>query len=483
MKKKMICLIVTGLFVSMLAACGNEDGSGTGNTAGNTTGNIGNNSTAASQNNSSPAAAGTENSAAEGEDFQWTLRPLEKPQMQELELKEKTAEDGSTYEVAVTPFVYDIVQIKEALSGNSFITDRFTLALKRTERGEREPWIAFRSGDLVSGVKQERAAQNIYFQDFYLRLSQDRIEFDNYNTIELHFDDLEKTDTLQEDLVQVISETLGEEYAEYLVYAQDSDGLGEADTSINETSLYELVEKDTAVYYLSRTVLEDKDTVTLYFRIGVEDNLATGYNSNAYGNQTIQLADELKYKPEDVTSEVFASAGLANFDVYAGEFMDLVLFDTDMTMLYLSQITALEADNGITGSEFELQFISSNNDLSYKASPEHKIDYRIWEDEAGIFFIELEAESELGRIEAYQNDEDECLTTLVENAKLQAMMILPELSLEDISYAAIKETGEKSLEKEIEYTLLGVTIKGKIEFELTAGDYYWCTFHIKLSNK
>ncbi|MCH5342665.1 MAG: hypothetical protein J1E64_01410 [Acetatifactor sp.] len=472
MKKKTTCLIVTGMLCGMLAACGNKDDAGAGST------------TAAVQNNGSPTSVVAESNSAESEGFQWELRTLEQPKMQELELQERTTGDGSAYEVAVTPFAYDIQQIKEILSGNSFITDRYILALERTERGETTTRLTFREGDLVRGSYQEKAGKNKYFQDFYLGFWQDRMDFGNYDTIEFYFDDLEKTDTLQENIAQVIRETLGEEYAEYLVYAKDSDGLGESDTSIDETSLYELVEKDTVVYYLSRTVLEDKDNVTLYFRIGVEENLVTNSGSNSYGNDMIRLADELKYKPEDVTSGVFAAADLIDLDTYPNKYMDLVLFDTERTVLDLSQINTLASDNGIIGNKFELQFLSSNKDLSLLASPEHKISYRIYEDQDGIFFIELEAEGMSGRIDTYKNDADECYTKLVENAKQQALMVLPDLSLEDISYAAMQAANEESLEKEIEYPLFGVTMKGKITFEVgvnSAGCYVG-TFHIKLSN-
>lgn len=152
-------------------------------------------------------------------------------------------------------------------------------------------------------------------------------------------------------------------------------------------------------------------------------------------------------------------------------------------MLDLSQVNTLVSDNDITGSKFELQFLSSNRDLSLFASPEHTVSYRIFEDKDGIFFMELETEGISGRIDTYKNDADECYTRLVEAAKQQALMVLPDLSLEDISYAAMQTAGEQSLEKKIEYNLLGVTIKGTMEFSVwETNGYYTGSFHIKLSN-
>lgn len=413
----------------------------------------------------------------EKETLNWTLKEIDFTSiLPTTKVEEIVLFDKIKQKVATTPFNYDISEIKDQLSNNEFIKDNYALAQEDYEQMKGEVYTdvgaqsAYKYSKSVQGILKDNLTENTkYFNDFVFELSGDTNYYTNYKDVYIYFANIDFNTEVQQSMYSILNETIGNDFANILVYGKDLD---DSDYNLNE-----IVDIEGIKYKLRRTLNEDSKTVT--FSIGI--NSLPFHNSFSYysGNYK-SIYNDFEYPVTKIVSSKIGSTSLSEFNKFADKYMKLgtgtyarTLFDNGYT------ISKKISDNGIKCYSVNIQAKKGSSDVLKWISQELEIDYDIWENKDGMFDFDMTVEGEPGYY-SNESDEQSSYNKLINIMNSQIEMLFSDIDVSSVKYSNLDEN--KTINAESETTILDQKRKVSIYVKVgrTFADTFSAKFEIKL---
>lgn len=473
MKKFLALLLAILLLVSMTACGSNKDT--------NTETNPDTNQTTPSTEESTP---NTEDSASVESKFDWEIRDVERPDDKiTLRTVKKTIAEGVSTQNTLTDsrlMNYTAESVKEKLSKNEFISNKYVLGLSYDEETYYEEYSdlglqkRYHYNHSVVGVLKEDATDSKYFNDLRITYYGDTNITTGYDTVSVSLSDIEAKKENQTTILKVLEDCMPQEIAYYLVYAQDDDGKMKDGKKLNDgKDLYVTFEDDNFVYYLKRELEEaDKyDDAKVYFVYGVlEEKFSNKYEF--YTGNYKSKNDSMKYMPNE-----FFSSKLGNLKLTTepSKFMD-AYFKAGSDKYVGTQIrdgwywlTQTIGDNGVNVYKVRVEPVGGDENYALIACPYLEITYEVVEKDGKVIDMYYTIENQSTNI-----DDSADVTTshkkLLTNMTKQMKMILgDDADLSALSYDNLKVSSDTKREGSTEVTINFGGTEQKVKVTVSLG--------------
>lgn len=241
----------------------------------------------------------------------WSFWDVDAPYMADPEQVTVTVSDGLVVTQTDTGFDYSISAIRDRLTGDDVLSDRYVFADVISEEhysnileasGAYTSYLVTAS---VNGILRESHTEfSADYSDLYVALFQDFSAFHNPNQIiaELYVDDL--TADTQADVYDIIAKAFGPDFAAYFVCHADDDGVdseeGLAVTAGNfDDTVFVTVGEDTFTYRFSRTIESQDDGYRVRF-FGEMTDYPSYSNFIYFSDNYVEAYDASPVKLSDV---------------------------------------------------------------------------------------------------------------------------------------------------------------------------------------
>lgn len=424
----------------------------------------------------------------------WELWEVAAPDYPEPVFQEVPVIEGVVNaHIMETAFDYDFETIQKLLSQNDFITSRYVLGSRHGEtlRGYVYSDIgaahAFVLEDAVVGaMKQYYTESTTHLTDFEFRLARDTSRYSNYHSVTVKISDVLPSKENQDSIFAMLKESLGEELATYLVFAESTSYGGVdpwySDTEFYENDhftggydsddMYETIWVGDYCYRFARFIDKERKEITFsatYLPIGDDKNYFDHY---AAGH--VSAYENFKYKPEDV----LPAHSLGNTDIcahgtYADGLMNLVPETYSYTTPTQFTIAETVLPDGIRAYTFHADFVKGSDELSKLLWPEKELAYTVYENDDGVYHVDFYLR---GQIDHHLDDEAN-LPTILELVKKELKAYLgQDFDVSAITMDALDEHGD--MEIPITLNLLGQELSLSLKayadgtiFDTTSGGY------------
>lgn len=473
MKKRGIRLGVLAalLAVLMLGACGapadQEAGAQTQGEVGSAGREVGESEpgNAGSAGNGSSENGGTE-------EFFWETRALEPPAFEEMSVHEQQIVEGVSVKIATPSIGNDFDYIEQAIRANSFITDRYSLnrgisdnvsEAQSYQEGDFHNYILnrFISGKFLNSEED-------FYDDFYFRTMTDYALYDNTHAFSIDFYAIPWEDGLQENIYGLLADTLGQEYAEYLVYAETE--------GTKNHGLEEYIKlPDGVCYELKRKLKENTRVdgawdITFVFRV---DYPGFRNEFTCYDGGMKPLLEDAKYDLEFFTEGNVSGWDLAHFSSDMPEYMAIEVGNPFIrNSVDLVTYTESLTDDGETNySLFTIEYRQGLADVPGFECPSVDMEYNVSERDGEMVSLKFHFQGknigqQFNNLNAAQMG-DKVLPIMRE----QISLMCPWLDLEEIGYDQL--TGGDRLWVEIPVTCLGMECECTVTVETSESMGEW----------
>lgn len=381
-----------------------------------------------------------------------------------------------TVKIATPPLGYDFDDIEQAIMANSFITDHYRLRQKVGETvSEAE---SYQEGDFhdytlnqsVQGALLERGEE--YYNDFLFRAATNYAKYDNVYSYYIRFEAIPWEDGLQENLYGLLTETLGEEYAEYLVYAETE--------GAKNHGLEEYIKASGGVSYLLERKMKEKEG-----EWDIEFTLQVDYpgfmNSfKCYDGGMTPMLDNAKYDLGFFTEGNVSGWDLAHFSSDMPEYTAIEVGNAFIrnTLDLATYSETLSDDGMITYNLYSLEYKQGLADVPAFECPSIDMEYTISELDDEIVSLAFRFDGK--NIGQQFNDLNaaEMGDRVIPIMREQISLMCPWLNLEEIGYDQL--VGGNRLWVNIPVTCLGVECECIVDIEVTANSGEWAV-HVKSS--
>ncbi len=418
---------------------------------------------------------------------EWQTKDVKALDLKPLEINEVTITENVKIKVATTPFDFSVDEIKARLEENQFINDNYVLAMFKGDITEGDTYsdvgnkFKYDITEKICGVyKAEATSENTDYSHMYVAFGRDTSKYDNYSSINIVFNQVKPDSNFQNGVYSIIRDALGEEYAEYMVYAKDADGknLGQYDL-IDEVFVEDYIQTSNGTYLYTRSYSENKDnTFNISFELKVsEDGIKNSFVHHEGGYTSV--SESLTYTFDTMVNGEIGNSDYQQLNTLCDEYMQIGFDSYSRTLLDNISTSYLVADNGIKVTEYDLVCLRGSADYGKLFAPELGIDYTVVENADGIHKIEYSIEGSAGHI-SKSEDRDASYTKLVEVMKQRVNCLFPEVDLSDVTFSAM--TDELKYSKKITANVQGVELTGKVTFRVngSAVDTYTGSYKITL---
>lgn len=456
--KKMWYTMAVALTAATLTACGGE--SGTGETQSSTV------ATQAQQ----TTQVQTESQTQKGQLVSWVTKDVDTSGFAAPQISTVNITNSVKNDVVETPFNFNVEDVKAKIEKNAFVTNQYVLALSKGDYTYANTYddigtkLKYRVIDSVGGVAKDKATSNqAYYNDFTVTFTRETNKYSNYNRIYINFGDVEPSDDFQENVYGVLSDALGKEYADLLVYAKDADGKNHSDPVKNDIEVGDYINIKGGSYLFNRNYYESSGKVNLSFTLeltkvdGVNNYFEYydgGYESVAtdiqYGIDKVITGDvgNIDYRKADTFLDKYMKSGVTG---YAKTFI------TDMSTEYTV------ADNGVKVTKNAVECQRSSDGYKTFLMPTTELEYTIIEDADGISEMKVKITGITDYIDKTGTDKNTAYTQLFEVGKKRVNCLFPEIDLSKDSYAGMTDS---YMTKDVAIMINNVELKGKLTFKM-----------------
>lgn len=414
----------------------------------------------------------------------WGMKEMEKPSIPGLIWEEKKVVENTNVNIAKTAFDINVDKVYENLKENQYIKENYgDLVRSAQEKGKGEYYedakyqIAYEFDDVISAkIKDKKASSLKLSNDFTITYRQDTANYSNYNYIQLMIFGLEWNETIQDDLLSVVKPIFGD-YAEYLIYAKDSDGKeynGKTLNGYREVGMSELIDNGDSSYYISREIdrtIGDGD-FSIRLQIGVAENTKENVFFYHYGLDNESMYSKMKYTYEDLLPTTFGSKNPLEFKTFANNYYSSAFSNYINTSLDYWDFEIYENENNEMQYYMELSTKGNMSGLSKVLSPKLKYEISISEKDNKITDMEIYIEG----ASLYNDSENKENNYLLQIKTIKSLVsnIIPDVNISDIVY----QTNVEKYKKDISCKFLEQSLNGTFELEL--GNKFG-TYKIKLA--
>ena len=384
----------------------------------------------------------------------WTYKTVECP-YPELIMEDVPLSDSTTVRLFTTPFNIKIEDMYEVVKNHPFFTDA-TCSIRKFEDCDE-----FKSDD--EGDFYIYECQDMIFVDnkegqqiFSMSLSTDYSLFKNINDINIHFYQVDKGTETQEQIRQILSDILGEEIADYLVYnITEIDGEEENFTEVIETT-------DDATYYSYRTITPDKEKYSVDFAISVSASKEGFFYYN--GGQKPGI-DSSKYGIDDISN-----ISVINYDKFTDFLPELNHIDLGAEFLGNSiknlEYSEFYERDGSTEYQLSIDDIKLYlKDVNNSQCPVLNINYIIREKEDAVKFLTIIFEAN----NIFKWQEDATPEEVLNKMKEQVSVFYPDIDLSGVVYSE----GQSAYELRGGYSIFNEECSYEIIFDIKSVGGEW----------
>lgn len=376
----------------------------------------------------------------------WRLGNFEMPDVK-LDVREKPVSANSNMKNTIgIGQNYNIQQIKDMLSENQFISEHYVLATEIVETRYINPEdpaeISYDYMHAITGTEKDGSEDANVFVDFYICFYGNSNNFDGYEHVYIHFDQLDFKSDVQNELFKILASIFPQDISEYLVYGNDEDKLGAYDADLFYVKdLYDCIEDDNYIYEIRR----DFGHEDVYFYFGVKEMKFENeylYDSNDY----VPLLSNMKYQLKDFFNESVGGVNLAKVDSLFDNYFKSISTEHKKTSLedneyYYSQIIG---DNGVIKYGFGFDAFSFNDNMSEFSDADLCFYYEITEKDGEIIDFWMNITSGTGAISSpvYNMNGDFIGNTksdlsqeeIFEQTKEQIKMLIKNINVSELSF-------------------------------------------------
>ena len=334
--------------------------------------------------------------------------------------------------IAVTNFKFDINEIYESLKKDEYITQKYKLALRNSEYGYSNYYndignaTSYLIEDSIFGCTIDQANNETkYYNDFRVSLTRDTNSYENYKSISITFSNIDININEQEAIYNVLKKIIGEKYAIILVYAKDEEA--------NEMNFEKLITKNETTYEIKREL--DLRYKKVSFDIGIE-SLPFNNNFEYYDGNHTSIMNGFKYPVSAILTNKMGNLDLNTPNTFADKYMQLGTGTYNRTILDKTygfyNFSKTISENGVNIYKVGINTLKGCSDISKILSQEFDISYTIYENENGIFDIELNIEGAPGNFE--EEPESTAYNKLINIMKQQLLTLFPTIDTSKITY-------------------------------------------------
>lgn len=419
-------------------------------------------------------ATGADSKTEDNQNAVWETRMIADPILPEITTEKYMVTEGVEVILGTSPFNYNIEDIKTALNENEFLKEYYNLAL---ERGESFSGETYEQGDFFSATVREEVCGDKkngyqssydYYTDFTFSLLHSTSRFTNPSSIYVKFYEIEDMPDVQEKVYSVLEDALGQELAEYLVYAKQEET--ETSTSYN---LERTFESEGTTYGAKRKVEQDRDGEwTIQFDLYVENaSFEKGFEYCDGGYQP--LIENAKYNVSAITNGGISDFDIRNFKYYAPEYMNIYTGGNySRTVLSLGSYAERRDDDGGRSYDMSVSTEQGYYDISSILCPEFDVDYTIYEEGDGsISYIDIWCTGTgLYHKLLDRTDETAYYKQVTDILKAQVATVVPTVDLSDITYENLVANNYE-MRKETTVEVLGVICECEIVISLNNNEW------------
>lgn len=403
------------------------------------------------------ASAGTEVESQEKLE-KWVTKEMEDPAIPNTAIRMVNIVEGLDIGVGTTPFDYDFAEIEQALRANAYISQNYDLRIEDREdfRGE-----AYAEGEFFKCIKTQKItgtrrgedrARFEEYEDFWFEVKWDFSEYDNISSITMGFKDVEPIPQLQEEMYQILKDTLGEELAEYMVYAYQEEG--------KHDGMEKYIVTDDGTYYgIKRDVSYSSKDETWDVEFSLFMNYLGVYNKfEYYHGDYVPMVKDAPYNVSALTNGGMEDFDIYNFSTFGAEYANIVNSETyTRTKLTNGVYEEHIADDGEKSYFISIMANTQMMDLAVLAAPSITITGEVAEKDGEITYIHvsLSGSDEDAFSALFNGSEDVALKKRLAIMKEQMDMVLPGVDLSEVTEEALEENSGRL------YLDTTVTVLGK----------------------
>lgn len=319
--RRFLSILLTIILVFSLVACSNETNDNDNDTI-NTKPNNNQNDNIDKPNN-------------DIEDINWELKDLTIT-VPEVKVETYTV-DGvdETFEVGVTVYDFTGNDIIDIFKKNEFVSNNYVI--DDVPSWEEHGFLAdydSKNGKVYNThyVIGESVGADNEDASIFAHIGRNSYEFKNSDGFYLSFDGLDINKQTQNNTLSVLADVLGEDMANYLVYARDPDGKRNDKDLDNKFHLYEEIKSGIFVYVLERKVSNNdgyNNDITYSVDIHV-DNYQMNWLMASSHNYEPKYESDFKYKIETI----FPSLGQVNPSNHTDLFKNYYLIGSEDAYQY-----------------------------------------------------------------------------------------------------------------------------------------------------
>lgn len=456
--KKLLSILLAIVMIFSLVACSNNN---------NDIDELNNNDTSIVKPNDDIDNDGTDDDAQKPQDIQWELKDDVSVNVPDVKIK-KYKVDGiaEEFEIAISVYDFAIDELYETIASNEYVKNNYQLDSKTywEEHGFLDDY-ELDSKEKVYGTHY-KIGEYITSRDdaekrLFAGIGRDTYEFANNDGFYITFGRVDINKETQEGALSVLTDVVGEEMANYLVYAKDKDAKKYNDNELdNEYQLYEKFTSGIFEYVIERkiNISEYNNEVTFSIDIHVDDYQMNWLMENSYDYES--RYDEMKYHFEDV----FPIMGQIDATNHTDIFKDYYLIGSEDKYQFSSvDDLALSYNYSEYGNEFYDTYHASlttnkTDQGSYFKNETLTLAYYCDDVNGSLLDLSIEIDGDIEFDDELESDKVVSLAQDLVQKKLT--YILPELKL-DLSGL---KAGEKNV---IKGTYSHELVKGTWDYELT----------------
>jgi hypothetical protein len=374
----------------------------------------------------------------------WTVKEMSFPPLDRLIVEKKPIIEGVNVAIAKTPLEIDLDSVKDQVAQLDFVKEYYTdFAYSTNEYVDGEFYndagyqFSYWGFDEYGANLKTNEYSKFYLQnDLSFGGERDSSEYSNYKALYLHIHDVPVGQLSQDDIYEVAKLVFGE-YAEYLVYAKDSDGVNTSNKNVQEGNMSEWIElDDDTIYAATREIEENYEGLLDYsFRIYVYQNPYKDWNLDCYGKDVTPIYDSFTYKFEDLLSEDFGNRDIFTYSTFGDKYFSEMKSETDYTVTSIDHCSVKKAISADGTMYYEILFNVYGWVDGMKAS-ELSYGYEYIEKDGEIAYIDGSIKGDLYN---YQNlvdvtNKDAACKAMMKDIRGAISKLMPDLDLTGVEY-------------------------------------------------
>ena len=405
----------------------------------------------------------------------WETKQVNTPKLGDVTVEEVQAFENVDVKTKMYTTFLNMTQddLLKALQNSKYINDKFELAkgtyedIECTVYGDVGEQAKIIEQKYISGgPKGSSQVDKGLFYDLDFRLTRDTYQFNTPQKLSLTLHDIEITKEVQVEMLKILSDVLGEEIANYIVYAEDIDGKTVSGDRLEECQLSDLVAAGEYNYLFYRSIAYDKEKPMesdIYFYIQLDrSNIKkiVEYDTNGYSS----VSNDMKYTiASALNNSVFIDK--TKYTTLFSDYMKLVDAKYIRTLIDNIYIDYEQGLNGINRGQIDIESKCGIEDVANIISPELNIDFEYAEKDSEIIDMELsiEGESMFEFNNQFDTEEakEEAFKGMIADVAVQIKKLFPDLDTSFITY----DTCRKGHIENTTYTLFGKEYKMKIDIK------------------